>query len=166
MPADVSSHAFNREVLWADTKQQEIAIEAAALPELKMILDGIISTFKEQFSSGFIAESPQKLEKIYQHYAAFNGLAGYPFKKCNAPWVSTVVEADGTVRPCFFHEGYGNIHNAPAAASVQRRTVYQLGHKAALWPIVLGRSGESRSVKKVFCSLIYLRLLLNFSPRF
>jgi Fe-coproporphyrin III synthase len=113
LPADVSSHAFNREVLWADTKQQEIAIEAAALPELKMILDGIISTFQEQFSSGFIAESPQKLEKIYQHYAAFNGLAGYPFKKCNAPWVSTVVGANGTVRPCFFHEAYGNINDTP-----------------------------------------------------
>jgi Fe-coproporphyrin III synthase len=112
LPADVSSHAFNREVLWADTKQQEIAIEATALPGLKMILNNIISTFSKQFSSGFIAESPQKLEKIYQHYAAFNGQADYPFKKCNAPWVSTVVEADGTVRPCFFHEGYGNINNA------------------------------------------------------
>ena len=25
------------------------------------------------------------------------------------PWVSTVVKADGTVRPCFFHPGMGNI---------------------------------------------------------
>jgi radical SAM protein with 4Fe4S-binding SPASM domain len=33
----------------------------------------------------------------------------YPYKKCNAPWVSTVVEADGTVRPCFFHPPMGNI---------------------------------------------------------
>jgi Fe-coproporphyrin III synthase len=113
LPADVSSHAFNREVLWADTKQQEIAIEAAALPELKLILDTIITTYSKQFSNGFIAESPQKLGKIYQHYAALNGLAAYPFKKCNAPWVSTVVEADGTVRPCFFHEGYGNTRDAP-----------------------------------------------------
>ena len=35
----------------------------------------------------------------------------YPYKKCNAPWVSTVIEADGTVRPCFFHPGLGNIHH-------------------------------------------------------
>jgi Fe-coproporphyrin III synthase len=113
LPADVSSHAFNREVLWADTKQQEIAIEAEALPELKMILNNIVHTFSEQFSNGFIAESPQKLEKIYQHYVAFNGLSDYPYKKCNAPWVSVVVEADGTVRPCFFHESMGNVHNTP-----------------------------------------------------
>jgi radical SAM protein with 4Fe4S-binding SPASM domain len=30
--------------------------------------------------------------------------------RCNAPWVSAVVEADGTVRPCFFHAALGNIH--------------------------------------------------------
>ena len=36
----------------------------------------------------------------------------FPYKKCNAPWVSTVVEADGTVRPCFFHEPIGNIKEA------------------------------------------------------
>jgi Fe-coproporphyrin III synthase len=111
LPADISSHAFNREVLWTDARQQEIAIEAAALPELKMILDNIVSAFSKEFNSGFIAEPPQKLEKIYQHYAALNGLAAYPYKKCNAPWVSTVVEADGTVRPCFFHESIGNINH-------------------------------------------------------
>jgi Fe-coproporphyrin III synthase len=111
LPADVSSHAFNREVLWTDAQQQEIAIEAAALPELKTMLEVVLRTFSKQFRSGFMAEQPEKLEKIYQHYAAFHGLAAYPFKKCNAPWVSTVVEADGTVRPCFFHESIGNIHH-------------------------------------------------------
>jgi radical SAM protein with 4Fe4S-binding SPASM domain len=25
--------------------------------------------------------------------------------------VSTVIEADGNVKPCFFHPSYGNIHN-------------------------------------------------------
>jgi Fe-coproporphyrin III synthase len=29
---------------------------------------------------------------------------------CNAPWVSAVIEADGAVRPCFFHRSLGNIH--------------------------------------------------------
>ena len=44
-----------------------------------------------------------------QYYAAFYGLNPFPYKKCNAPWVSAVMEADGTVRPCFFHEAMGNI---------------------------------------------------------
>ena len=57
----------------------------------------------------FIAESPEKLRKLYSYYAAFYGLNPFPYKKCNAPWISAVVEADGTVRPCFFHPPMGNI---------------------------------------------------------
>jgi radical SAM protein with 4Fe4S-binding SPASM domain len=30
--------------------------------------------------------------------------------RCNAPWVSAVVESDGAIRPCFFHKAIGNIH--------------------------------------------------------
>ena len=29
--------------------------------------------------------------------------------ECNAPWVSSVIEADGTVRPCFFQPPLGNL---------------------------------------------------------
>jgi radical SAM protein with 4Fe4S-binding SPASM domain len=29
--------------------------------------------------------------------------------RCNAPWVSAAVEADGTVRPCFFHPPIGKV---------------------------------------------------------
>ncbi len=62
------------------------------------------------FESSFIAESPAKLARIGDYYGAFYGLNPFPYKKCNAPWVSAVVEADGTVRPCFFHAPLGNIH--------------------------------------------------------
>ena len=47
---------------------------------------------------------------IYRYYSAFYQLNHFPYKKCNAPWVSAVVEADGSVRPCFFHPAMGNIH--------------------------------------------------------
>lgn len=109
LPADVSSHAFNREVLWSDKRQQEIVPDEAELPELKNILEKLFLENREDFESGFIAESPLKLQRIYQYYAAWYGKEPYPFKKCNAPWVSTVIEADGTVRPCFFHAPIGNI---------------------------------------------------------
>jgi radical SAM protein with 4Fe4S-binding SPASM domain len=39
----------------------------------------------------------------------------FPYKKCNAPWVSTVIEADGSVRPCFFHDVIGNIRDSSLA---------------------------------------------------
>ncbi len=48
--------------------------------------------------------------------------APFPPVACNAPWMSVVIEADGVVRPCFFHEPIGNIREAPLATIVARRT--------------------------------------------
>ncbi len=110
LPADVTSHAFNREVLWSSERQKEIIIDKDDLPLLEEIVDYIINNYAEDFDRHFIAESPIKLRNIVVYYQAIHGLADFPFKKCNAPWVSAVVEADGSVRPCFFHEVYGNIH--------------------------------------------------------
>ena len=112
LPADVSSHAFNREVLWNEDRQHEILIEQNELRELSAVIDTIIENYAEDFESRFIAESPGKFRKIYSYYAAFYNLNPFPYKKCNAPWVSTVIEADGTVRPCFFHEPIGNIRDS------------------------------------------------------
>ena len=80
-------------------------------PNLKYIIEMMIEEYAADFTNHFIAESPEKLRKIYSYYAAFYGMNPFPYKKCNAPWVSTVVEADGTVRPCFFHPPMGNIRN-------------------------------------------------------
>ena len=109
LPADVSSHAFNREVLWSDQRKHDILPAEEELPLLKKSLDQVLEYYAAEMDSGFIAESQSKLGKIYEYYAAFYGLNSFPFKKCNAPWVSAVVESDGNVRPCFFHEALGNI---------------------------------------------------------
>jgi len=109
LPADVSSHAFNREVLWSETRQHEIILAKEELDELQTISDKIIDNYKTDIDSHFIAESTEKLQRIYSYYAAWYGLNPFPYKRCNAPWVSTVIEADGTVRPCFFHNPIGNI---------------------------------------------------------
>jgi MoaA/NifB/PqqE/SkfB family radical SAM enzyme len=113
LPADVSSHAFNREQVWDRSRQEEILPEESELPELHAIIQTLIRDLEPLFRNRFIAESPAKLQNIYSYYAAFYGRNQFPHKKCNAPWVSTVVEADGTVRPCFFHESLGNIHEKP-----------------------------------------------------
>lgn len=110
LPADVSSHAFNRQTAWSEPKQHEILISEQELPELQEIVDQIISQ-SHDFDTRFIAESRSKIQDIYNYYAAFYGLNPFPFKKCNAPWVSAVIEADGVVRPCFFMEGIGNIRD-------------------------------------------------------
>lgn len=111
LPADVSSHAFNREQAWGAERQNEILIAEEELPGLQRVIDHLIQHYNSSFQNRFIAESPEKIQKIYGYYAAFYGLNPFPYKKCNAPWVSTVVEADGTVRPCFFLDPIGNIHS-------------------------------------------------------
>ena len=60
--------------------------------------------------SGYLAEGPEKLRRIVLHFRAHLGQSRHIAPRCNAPWVSTVIEADGTVRPCFFHRSLGNIH--------------------------------------------------------
>jgi Fe-coproporphyrin III synthase len=110
LPADVSSTAFNRQEVWDTDRQHEVLLQQNELPDMQTIIQQLIHQYKELFDQRFIAESPQKIEKIYAYYAAHYGLNPFPYKKCNAPWVSTVIEADGTVRPCFFHDAMGNIH--------------------------------------------------------
>jgi MoaA/NifB/PqqE/SkfB family radical SAM enzyme len=111
LPADVSSHAFNRQTAWSEPKQHEILPGERELPVLQEIITQLLQKNKAKFDSRFIAESPLKIQDIYQYYAAFYGLNPFPYKKCNAPWVSTVIEADGSVRPCFFHDVIGNIRD-------------------------------------------------------
>jgi len=118
LPADVSSHAFNREIAWDEQRQHEILPREDELNELQAMIYQVIAGYSNDFMTGFIAESPGKIQMIHDHYAAYYDHCEFPYKKCNAPWVSTVIEADGTVRPCFFHPAIGNIKAAPLDAIV------------------------------------------------
>jgi MoaA/NifB/PqqE/SkfB family radical SAM enzyme len=109
LPADISSHAFNRATLWDKDRQDELLPTENDLLEMQRITDHIIRKYDHLFASRFIAESTLKIQKIHDHYSALYGRNVFPYKKCNAPWVSAVIEADGAVRPCFFHKVMGNI---------------------------------------------------------
>jgi Fe-coproporphyrin III synthase len=150
LPADVSSHAFNRQMAWEEPRQNEILLSERELPELKAIIERIIDECSEDFTNGFIAESPEKLRDIYRYYAAYYGLNPFPYKRCNAPWVSAVIEADGSVRPCFFHEAIGNIKDSSLATILN-------SDDAINWRKTLDMSTNSICVKCV-CSL-------NLPPR-
>ena len=113
--ADVSTDAFNRPELWGDDKVKAVSLSLDEVNEFKEIIEKLINTYAQDFKNNFITESPEKLRKFYNYYAAFHGLCEFPVVKCNAPWVSTVIEADGSVRPCFFHAKIGNIRNSDLA---------------------------------------------------
>ena len=119
LAADVSTDAFNRPLGWDDERVMQVALAADDLPRLAQELDALEADFAADFDTGFIAESPAKLRRrILHYYTALLGQADFPPVSCNAPWVSTVIEADGTVRPCFFQPPLGNIYQAPNLTSL------------------------------------------------
>ena len=113
LAADVRSSAFNREGGWSQVRQAEIALTEGDLPGL----EGEIEALLDEWSGDpFLRDSPEKLHRIVLHYRAHLGLCEPVAPRCNAPWVSAVVETDGTVRPCFFHEPIGNAETGFASA--------------------------------------------------
>jgi MoaA/NifB/PqqE/SkfB family radical SAM enzyme len=102
LAVDVANpHAFGR----TDDFVSDLALRPEDLPQLEQILDSMEQDHQEDFRSGFIAESPQKLRRILQYFAAVRGLGPYPPVRCNAPEFSAVIGATGRVQPCFFISG-------------------------------------------------------------
>jgi MoaA/NifB/PqqE/SkfB family radical SAM enzyme len=97
-----------------------VAPSADQLPELERALERVVTERTDELASGFIAESPAKLRRIVAYYMAHHGLGSFPEVRCTAPWVSVVVEADGTVRPCFFHRPYGDLDDRDLAGLINR----------------------------------------------
>jgi MoaA/NifB/PqqE/SkfB family radical SAM enzyme len=108
--ADLSSTAFNREDPWTAEKITDVGLNDRDVDSLETILEDSFTKTAQLYSSGFIAESKTKMRAIAQYYRASLGNKLFPEKKCNAPWVSAVIETDGTVKPCFFLPAYGNIY--------------------------------------------------------
>lgn len=115
LAADVSSEAFNRPGGWDGERVAEVALSATEAAEFEQVLERAFETHAGDFRSGFVAESPAKLRRLARYFRALNGDGDFPAVACDAPWVSTVVEADGSVRPCFFHPVLGNLRERPLA---------------------------------------------------
>ncbi len=117
LAADVTSEAFNRPGGWSEEECVAVLPARGDLPALAAEIDALARDEADAFATGFVAESPGKLrERLLAHFAALLGEGPYPESRCNAPWVSAVVEADGTVRPCFFHPPYGTLREASVPA--------------------------------------------------
>jgi Fe-coproporphyrin III synthase len=113
LAADVTSDAFNRAAGWSPERQDRVALSPEEVEWLAAEVEQLINEQNAEESKGFVAESPLKLRRIVLHFRAHLGQAGHVAPRCNAPWVSAVVEASGDVRPCFFHPKLGNIHDRP-----------------------------------------------------
>jgi MoaA/NifB/PqqE/SkfB family radical SAM enzyme len=115
--ADVSSHAFGRS---GPVRAGSLALSAAEVADFTVIVEETIAACGADFDSGFISDSRDKLRRLPRYYAALVNQSDFPPVECNAPYMSVVIEADGAVRPCFFHEPVGNIRLAPLNSIVTR----------------------------------------------
>lgn len=151
LAADVTSEAFNRPGGWDETATSGVALSPDDLLALEEELQLLENQHASDFASGFIAESPAKLRaRLLQHFAALLGRGDFAPVRCNAPWVSSVIEADGTVRPCFFHVPLGNVREAGSLSAVlnsEKARAFRSGLDVSTNPVC----------RRCVCSLHYER---------
>jgi len=102
LPIDVSSSAFGG----APAERAELVPSAAQLTELEAAIDRMEAG--GAMADGFLLESAARLRALAGHLRASAGGGAFERPRCDAPWWSLVVEADGGVKPCFFHETVGH----------------------------------------------------------
>jgi MoaA/NifB/PqqE/SkfB family radical SAM enzyme len=108
LAADVDSTAFARSDGWPLEKKAAVGLDSAEIAGLESEIEALISRGE---CGSFVCESPAKLRRIARHFRAVLNEIPPVAPVCNAPWNSAVVEADGTVRPCFFHGPIGNLNS-------------------------------------------------------
>jgi MoaA/NifB/PqqE/SkfB family radical SAM enzyme len=109
LAADLTSEAFNRQLIWPGEKQSEIGLNLKEVSALEEEIEQLILQYQAAIDHKYIAESAGKLRRIVRRFREHLGQLTPQAPICNAPWVSAVVEVDGSVRPCFFHRTIGNI---------------------------------------------------------
>jgi len=111
------------------------------------VLDDVEARFADDFASGRIAEPPHKLRQMVSYFSAINEEGDFPSPRCNAPHFSTVIEVDGTLRPCYFLPSYGKLTpNGQSLAEAININSAQALRKAY-------RSGQRPECQRCVCPL-------------
>lgn len=118
LAADLTSAAFNRAEPWDERRQDEIAVGVDQLPALADAIRRVERHRGSLLRAGFVAGGSRALWRIHAYYAARYGQANAPLVRCNAPWVSAVLEPGDVVRPCFFHAAYPRVPGASLAETI------------------------------------------------
>jgi MoaA/NifB/PqqE/SkfB family radical SAM enzyme len=150
LAVDVANpHAFGR----TDDFVSDLALRPDDLPPFERILDSLEQDHREDFRTGFIAESPQKLRRVMHYFAAIQGLGPHPPVHCNAPEFSAVIGATGRVQPCFFISGPRDARISEAAAGLggDLAGVLSSDSMGALRAAI--REGQRHECKTCVCSM-------------
>lgn len=141
LAVDVASNAFNR----TQSSSMEAGLQLDDLAGMEAEIEALIAAGE---CGAFVAESPGKLRKIARHFRAQLGCGAPIAPPCNAPWVSVFVEADGVVRPCFFHAPIGRIGAEQTLAEVVN-SAEAIAFRAGL------DIGSNPTCRRCVCSLNY-----------
>jgi MoaA/NifB/PqqE/SkfB family radical SAM enzyme len=117
LAADVSSSAFGRTTAGGSAP---LGLSLGETAEFADLVERTIADYGADFATGFVAESPDRLRRLPRYYAALHGTVPFPPVSCNAPYMSVVIEADGSVRPCFFHQVVGSVREESLETIVTR----------------------------------------------
>lgn len=103
LPLDASSEAFG-----AKGDERRSLVPSA---EQRRRFEAAVACLERDggFADGFVSESAAKLTRFAGHLRASGGDGRFERPACDAPWWSSVVEADGSLRPCFFQPPVGDV---------------------------------------------------------
>ena len=150
LAVDVANpHAFGR----TDDFISDLALRLDDLPIFEAILNSMEESHREDFRSGFIAESPQKLRRILQYFAAIHGRGPYPSVRCNAPEFSAVIGPTGRVQPCFFISGPADARLSETGARLGGDLTEVLNGSGMSALRAAIRDGQRAECKTCVCSL-------------
>jgi MoaA/NifB/PqqE/SkfB family radical SAM enzyme len=125
LAADMASEAFNHPAPQPEIVMANVALNAVEVEELALAIEELIRECQEEIKASFIRENPEKLRRIGLHFRAHCGQVPPRAPRCNAPWVSAVIESDGAVRPCFFHPPFGNLRSGTLVDVLNSDTAIQ-----------------------------------------
>jgi MoaA/NifB/PqqE/SkfB family radical SAM enzyme len=111
---DTSSNAFSRDVHGAGDVAA-IQPTASDLSVMKRDLTSIDN------ADGFVEGGSERLTRILHYFRALLGEIQFPSVRCNAPWVSVVIETTGKIRGCFFQPEIGDFHSINGDAALRFR---------------------------------------------
>jgi Fe-coproporphyrin III synthase len=147
LAADATSQAFNRELVWPGQKQNQIMLTHQEVEALEEEIAALIREHDVEIRNRYIRESEAKLKRITRRFREHLGELSPIAPHCNAPWVSAVLEVDGSVRPCFFHKKIGD-----TAGNTLEQIIN--GHEARAFRASL-KVSENAICQRCVCSLNY-----------
>jgi Fe-coproporphyrin III synthase len=149
LAADISSAAFNREEPWTFERQADVSLSRMEVSELENEIELLIQAHQGDISKGFIAESAEKLRRIGTRFRERIEGTSPKAPICNAPWVSAVVDVDGSVRPCFFHPPIGDISQLTLENAINTESALHFRSRLKI--------ASNRTCQRCVCSLNYPR---------